>query len=323
MESPPHSPQTSPLQVLPLSMRPPNPDFPPQETPPPPRKATYKRKIRSKSTRPIASAPPLSKRKEPPTPFSEPPPKNPKTSASTQAKSPSSSKKQTSIASQVSKLPWPLQDTTHKATFKRLKERRVQPTRGTSSGTVGKSELFMLWCAFQKVKVSPGYFFCEHVLHIATKSISDIVLGFNLPHSDIAQPATETEPIAQPEAQPVPSVPQHSTEPAPPSQPTQAPQQLLHSPHLLQLNRPHPQPLLHSTKALFTYLERLSDDNTLWIWKLDTGLDTLKDRHDHLFDLVMETRDKQKESKEMMKKLMIFLGMPPPPPSPPPAPSFR
>jgi len=129
MESPPHSPLTSPLEVSPLSMRPPNPDSPPQETPPPPPKATYKQKIRSKSTRPIASVPPLSKRKEPPTPFSEPPPKNPKTSTSTQAKSPSSSKKQTSAASLVSKLPWPLPDAVQKVAFKRLKERRVQPTR--------------------------------------------------------------------------------------------------------------------------------------------------------------------------------------------------
>ncbi len=105
MELPPHSPQTSPLQVSSLAMRPPNPDSPLQQTLPPPPTATYKGKIRSKSTRPMASAPPLTKRKDPPTtPLSEPPPKNPKTSASIrhgvgiftsipQAKSPSSSKK--------------------------------------------------------------------------------------------------------------------------------------------------------------------------------------------------------------------------------------
>ncbi|XP_057999276.1 proline-rich receptor-like protein kinase PERK10 [Hevea brasiliensis] len=183
MDSPPHSPQTSPLQVSPLAMRPPNPDSPPQETPPPPPTATYKRKIRSKSTRPMASAPPLAKRKDPPTtPLSEPPPKNPKTSTSTrheagvststpQAKSPSSSKKQTSAATQVSKLPWPLPDAAHKATFKRLKDRKVQPT--------------------------------------------------SLPPSDTAQPAADTEPTAQPEAQSVPPVQQHSTEPTPPPQSAQ------------------------------------------------------------------------------------------------------
>ncbi|XP_057985410.1 uncharacterized protein LOC131170377 [Hevea brasiliensis] len=208
MESPPHSPQTSPLQVSPLAMRPPNPDSPPQQTPPPPPTATYKRKIRSKSARSMASAPPLAKRKDPPTtPLSEPPPKNPKTSASTrqgagvststpQTKSPSSSKKQPSTAPQVSKLPWPLPDAAHKATFKRLKDRKVQPIR-------------------------------------------------------------------------------------------------------------------------------LSDDIYFVDIKLESGLDTLKDRHDQLFDFVMETRDKQKELKEIMKQLMAFLGMPPPPPSPPPKPPLR
>ncbi|XP_058006781.1 proline-rich receptor-like protein kinase PERK2 [Hevea brasiliensis] len=154
MDSPPHSPQTSPLQVSPLAMRPPNPDSPPQQTPPPPSTTTYKRKIRSKSTRPMASAPPLAKRTEPPTtPLSEPPPKNPKTSTSTrheagvststpQAKSPSSSKKQMSAASQVSKLPWPLPDAAHKAAFKRLKERRVQPTRYISVDALQSVGLF-------------------------------------------------------------------------------------------------------------------------------------------------------------------------------------
>ncbi|XP_057999365.1 uncharacterized protein LOC131178427 [Hevea brasiliensis] len=218
-------------------MRPPNPDSSPQQTPPPPPTATYRRKIRSKSTRPMASAPPLTKCKGPPTtPLLEPPPKNPKTSASTchgvgvsiftpQAKSPSSNKKQTSAATQVSKLPWPLPDATHKATFKRLKDRKVQPT--------------------------------------------------SLPPSDTAQPAANTGPTAQPEAQSIPPVQQHSTEPTPPTQ------------------------------------------------KLETGLATLKDCHDQLFDFVMETRDKQQELKEMMKQLMAFLGMPPPPPSPPPEPPLR
>ncbi|XP_057988927.1 classical arabinogalactan protein 9-like [Hevea brasiliensis] len=110
MEMPPPSPQGSPLQVTPLVMQALNPDSPPQQTPPPPPTSTYKRRIRSKSTRPMASAPPPTKCKDPPaTPLSEPTPKNPRTSASTrqwvsaststpQAKSPSSSKKQPSAA---------------------------------------------------------------------------------------------------------------------------------------------------------------------------------------------------------------------------------
>ncbi|XP_057999068.1 uncharacterized protein LOC110650368 [Hevea brasiliensis] len=154
MESPPHSPQGSPLQVTPLAMQAPNPDSPPQQTPPPPPTSTYKRRIRSKLTRPMASAPPLTKCKDPPTtPLSEPAPKNPKTSATSrqgvsvststpQAKSPSSSKKQTSAATQVSKLPWPLLDATHKATFKRLKDRKVQPTMYISADALQSFGLF-------------------------------------------------------------------------------------------------------------------------------------------------------------------------------------
>ncbi|XP_058008155.1 proline-rich receptor-like protein kinase PERK10 [Hevea brasiliensis] len=110
MEIPPPSPQGSPLHVTPLAMQAPNPDSPPQQTPPPPPRSTYKRRIQSKSTRPMAFAPPPVKCKDPPTtPLSEPTPKNPRTMTSTrqgvgvststpQAKSPSSSKKQPSTA---------------------------------------------------------------------------------------------------------------------------------------------------------------------------------------------------------------------------------
>jgi len=206
----------------------------------------------------------------------------------------------------------------------------------------------MLWCAFHKVKISPGYFFCEHVLHIATKSVGDIVMGglitviakhfgfdpkehplpalsetlyfdathlsktgFSLPPSDTAQPEAQSAPAGQ----------QHSAEPAPPTQsaqdtPAESAQPTLSAVGPSSSTAPPP----FNTKALFTYLERLSDDVYFVDRKLESGLDTFKDRHDQLFDLVMEIKDKQKELKEMMKQLMAFLGMPPPPPSPPPKP---
>jgi len=189
------------------------------------------------------------------------------------------------------------------------------------------------------------------VLHIATKSIGDIVLGglitviakhfgfnpeehpipalvdtlyfdarhlskigFSLPPSDTAQPEGQSVPPAQ----------QHSAEPTPPPQSAQdTPAASAQPTPSAAEPSSSTAPPAFNTKALFTYLERLSDDIYFVDRKLDTGLDTLKDRRDQLFDLVMETRDKQKELKEMMKQLMVFLGMPPPPPSPPPAPSFR
>ncbi|XP_057989021.1 proline-rich receptor-like protein kinase PERK8 [Hevea brasiliensis] len=226
MEMPPPSPQSSPLQFTPLAMQAPNPDSPPQQTPPPPPISTYKRRIRSKLTRPMASAPPPAKRKDPPaTPLFEPTLKHPRTSASTQqgvdaststpqTKSPSSSKKQPSAV--VTQHPLPaLSDTL--------------------------------------------YFDVTHLYKT----------GFSLPPSDTAQPVGDTGPSAQLEAQSAPVVQQPSAEPAPPTQSAQ-------------------DTLAKSTQ------------------KLESGLDILKDHHDQLFNLVMETRDKQKELKEMMKQLMLF-----------------
>ncbi|XP_057986577.1 extensin-like [Hevea brasiliensis] len=156
METPPPSPQGSPLQVTPLSIQAPNPDCPPLQTSPSPTQpSTYKRKIQSKKTRPIASAPPPTKRKESPaTPTFKPPPKSPRTATSKQkgssafashlqAKLPPSSKKTPSVAtSKVTKLPWPLIDAPYKATFKHLKDRKVQLTRYISEDALKSVGLF-------------------------------------------------------------------------------------------------------------------------------------------------------------------------------------
>ncbi|XP_057986647.1 extensin-like [Hevea brasiliensis] len=161
METPPPSPQGSPLQVTPFAIQAPNLDSPPpQTTLPPTQPSTYKRKIRSKKTYPIASAPPPTKQKELlATPTSKPPPKNPRTATSKQ--------------------------------------------KGSSA-------------------------FASH------------------PQAKSPPSSKKTPPVA-----------------------------------------------------------------------------ALKDRHDHLFDLIIETREQQKELKEMMKQLMTFLGMPPPLPSPPSEPRLQ
>ncbi|XP_057999366.1 uncharacterized protein LOC131178428 [Hevea brasiliensis] len=199
----------------------------------------------------MASAPPLAKRKDPPTtPLSEPTPKNPKTSASIrqrigiststpQAKSPYSSKKQPSSA----------------ATQGPIYRHKGDIVMGGLITVIAKHFGFD-----PEERPLPEL---SDTLYFDATHLSKT--GFSLPPSDTAQP----------EAQPAPAVQQHSAEPVPPTQ------------------------------------------------KLESSLDTLKDRHDQLFDLVMETKDKQKELKEMMKQLMAFLGMPPPPPSPPPKPPLQ
>ncbi|XP_057986578.1 alpha carbonic anhydrase 8-like [Hevea brasiliensis] len=135
METPPPSPQGSPLQVTPLAIQAPNPDCPPLQTSPSPTQpSTYKRKIRSKKTCPIASAPPPTKQKESPaTPTSKPPPKSPRTATSKekgssasashpQAKFPPSSKKKPFVATS--------------------KDRKVQLTRYISEDALKSVGLF-------------------------------------------------------------------------------------------------------------------------------------------------------------------------------------
>ncbi|XP_057985270.1 predicted GPI-anchored protein 58 [Hevea brasiliensis] len=113
-------------------------------------------------------------------------------------------------------------------------------------------------------------------------SVVAIQTGFSLPPSDTAQPVADTGPSAQPEAQSAPAVQQPSVELAPSTQSAQ------------DTPAESAQPTPSAAGPSFS-----------------------TDRHDQLFNLVMETRDKQKELKEMMKQLMAFWGMPPPPPSPP------